>query len=83
VRLPGTIAAAVVLERVREAAGPVLEDVEVFDVYSGEQLGAGNRSLALALSFRSGERTLTDEDVAPVRERIVAALRELGGELRG
>jgi phenylalanyl-tRNA synthetase beta chain len=83
VRLPETIAAAVVLERVREAAGPVLEDVEVFDVYSGEQVGAGNRSLALALSFRAGDRTLTDEDVAPVRERIVAALRGLGGELRG
>jgi len=83
VSLPEAIPAAAVLERAREAAGSVLEDVEVFDVYSGEQLGAGNRSLALALSFRSGERTLTDEDVAPVRERIVAALRELGGELRG
>ena len=82
VSLPEAIPAAVVLERAREAAGSVLEDVEVFDVYSGEQVGAGNRSLALALSFRAGDRTLTDEDVAPVRERIVAALRGLGGELR-
>jgi phenylalanyl-tRNA synthetase beta chain len=40
------------------------------------------RSLALALSFRAPDRTLTDEDVEPVRERIVAALGELGGELR-
>ncbi len=55
----------------------------MFDVYSGEQVGEGRRSLALALSFRALERTLTDEDVAPVRERIVAALGELGGELRG
>jgi phenylalanyl-tRNA synthetase beta chain len=83
VSLPETIPAAAVLERVREAAGPVLEDVEVFDVYSGEQIGAGKRSLALALTFRAGDRTLTDEDVASVRERIVAMLRELGGELRG
>jgi phenylalanyl-tRNA synthetase beta chain len=83
VSLPEAITAAAVLERAREAAGPVLEDVEVFDVYSGEQVGPGSRSLALALSFRAGDRTLTDEDVAPVRERIVAALRELGGELRG
>ena len=37
----------------------------MFDVYSGEQVGEGRRSLALALSFRSLERTLTDEDVAP------------------
>ena len=50
---------------------------------AGEQVGEGRRSLALALTFRSQEQTLTDEDVAPVRERIVAALAGLGGELRG
>ena len=61
----------------------MLEDVSVFDVYTGEQVGEGRRSLALALSFRAPDRTLTDEDVAPLRERIVAALAELGGELRG
>ena len=71
------------LRRLRAAAGETLDDVGVFDVYSGEQVGAGRRSLALALSFRASDRTLTDEDVAPARERIVAALGELGGELRG
>ena len=71
------------LERVREAAGDSLEQVRLFDVYTGEQVGEGRRSLALALAFRSPERTLTDEDVAPVRERIVAAIVRLGGELRG
>jgi phenylalanyl-tRNA synthetase beta chain len=55
----------------------------VFDVYSGEQVGEGRRSLALSLSFRDLERTLTDEDIEPVRAEIVAALREIGGELRG
>ena len=60
----------------------MLEDVSVFDVYTGEQVGEGRRSLALALSFRSAERTLTDQDIAPVRERILAALGEMGGELR-
>jgi len=52
-------------------------------VYTGAQVGEGRRSLALALSFRDPERTLTDEDVAPLRERIIAALSGLGGELRG
>jgi phenylalanyl-tRNA synthetase beta chain len=61
----------------------LLDDVHVFDVYSGPQVGEGRRSLALSLSFRAPDRTLTDEDVAPLRERIVAALGELGGELRG
>ncbi len=67
----------------RSAAGRALEDVHVFDVYTGEQVGEGRRSLALALSFRELERTLTDEDVAPLRERIVVSLAEIGGELRG
>ncbi len=76
------VAAAKVLDTVREAAGALLDEVGVFDVYSGPQVGEGRRSLALSLAFRAPDRTLTDEDVAPVRERIVAALAALGGELR-
>jgi phenylalanyl-tRNA synthetase beta chain len=83
VTLPVDVAAADVLARVRQAAGDRLDDVDVFDVYAGKQVGEGRRSLALALSFRALDRTLTDEDIAPVRERIVAALGEIGGELRG
>jgi phenylalanyl-tRNA synthetase beta chain len=81
--LPDSVAAARVLERVRKAGGEMLDDVSVFDVYTGPQVGEGRRSLALALSFRGREQTLTDEDVAPARAKIVAALGELGGELRG
>ncbi len=81
--LPEQIAAAQVLERVEKAGAEMLDEVRVFDVYTGPQVGEGRRSLALALSFRGHEQTLTDEDVAPARARIVAALGELGGELRG
>jgi phenylalanyl-tRNA synthetase beta chain len=78
------VPAARVLETVRRAGGDLLGDVGVFDVYSGDQIGEGRVSLALHLEFRAPDRTLTDEDVAPVRGRIVAALQEeLGGELRG
>jgi phenylalanyl-tRNA synthetase beta chain len=83
VTLPESVAAAEALARVRSAAGALLEDARVFDVYSGAQVGEGRRSLALALSFRALERTLTDEDIEPVRAKIVAALEQLGGELRG
>jgi phenylalanyl-tRNA synthetase beta chain len=83
VTMPVGVLAGEVLERVRAAAGEMLEDVDVFDVYTGEQVGEGRRSLALTLTFRARDRTLTDEDVAPLRERIVAALGERGGELRG
>jgi phenylalanyl-tRNA synthetase beta chain len=81
--LPDAVPAAQVIASAHGAGGETLADVSVFDVYAGEQVGEGRRSLALALSFRSADRTLTDEDVAPARERIVAALGELGGELRG
>jgi phenylalanyl-tRNA synthetase beta chain len=78
------VPAARVLETVRSAGGELLAHTGVFDVYTGEQVGEGRVSLALHLEFRAPDRTLTDEDVAPVRDRIVAALREdLGGELRG
>jgi phenylalanyl-tRNA synthetase beta chain len=83
VTLPEDVPARDVLHGVRRAGGEELDGAEIFDVYTGSQVGEGRRSLALALSFRSLQRTLTDEDVAPARERIVAALGELGGELRG
>ena len=81
--LADDVPAATVLAAAREAGGELLRDARVFDVYKGSQVGEGRRSLALALSFRASDRTLADEDVAPVRERIVAALGALGGELRG
>ena len=83
VTLPVSVPVAEVLDRVRAKAGESLDEVDVFDVYAGEQVGEGRRSLALSLSFRALDRTLTDEDIAPVRGRIVAALGEIGGELRG
>ncbi|MBA3327534.1 MAG: phenylalanine--tRNA ligase subunit beta [Solirubrobacterales bacterium] len=78
------VPAAAVLAAVRAAGGKLLGRAEVFDVYTGAQIAAGRKSLAVALAFRAPDRTLTDEDAAPVRERIVARLAEaLGGELRG
>jgi phenylalanyl-tRNA synthetase beta chain len=71
------------VDTARESAGPLLRDVRVFDVYRGEQVGEGRKSVALHLSFQSPERTLTDEEAAEVRGRIVAALAErFGAELR-
>jgi phenylalanyl-tRNA synthetase beta chain len=83
VTLPDDVPAADVLSVVREAGGSLLAGARIFDLYHGDQVGEGRKSLALALAFRAADRTLSDEDVAPLRERIVAALHErLGGELR-
>ena len=83
VTLPIAVTARELEHAVRKAAGEMLDRAEIFDVFEGKQVGEGRRSLALALSFRSLERTLTDEDIAPVRERILASVAEIGGELRG
>ena len=67
----------------REAAGSTLRDVAIFDVYRGDPIPAGKKSVALHVSFQSSERTLSDDDARAVRERIVAALAEaFGAELR-
>ncbi len=77
------VEAQTVVDSVRTAAGPHLRDVRVFDLYRGEQVGEGRKSLALRLEFRSEERTLTDDEVAAVRERIEQEIaRETGGSLR-
>jgi phenylalanyl-tRNA synthetase beta chain len=79
-----SVPAATVLASVRAAGGKLLARAEVFDVYRGTQVAAGRTSLAIALTFRAKDRTLTDADVAPVREKIVARLaKDVGGELRG
>ncbi len=68
----------------RDAAGPELREMRVFDVYRGEQVGPGKKSVAFSVVFQSPERTLADDDAAVLRGRIVTTLRErLGAELRG
>ena len=80
--LPETVPAGEVVAAVRAAGGPLLADAEVFDVYRGAQIGAGNVSLAVRLAFRAPDRTLTDEEVGQRRTAIEEALAKLGGSLR-
>jgi len=68
------VPAGELLDALREAGGPELREVRVFDEYRGAQVGEGKRSLAFRAAFGSAERTLTDEDAGAVRARIVAAL---------
>jgi phenylalanyl-tRNA synthetase beta chain len=78
------VPAAEILAAIREAAGELLRELEVFDEYRNpETIGEGKRSLAFRLAFGSLEGTLTDQDVAPVRASIVDALAtRFGAELR-
>jgi phenylalanyl-tRNA synthetase beta chain len=77
------VEAGALLDAAREAAGSLLRGARVFDVYRGDQVGAGRKSVAIHLSFQSPERTLTDEEAAGLRSTIVAALEQrFGAELR-
>ncbi len=69
---------------IESAGGDLLADVMLFDLYRGEQIGAGKKSLAYRLTYQAPDRTLTDAEAAKVRERIVKRLKEeAGGVLRG
>lgn len=77
------VSAAVVRDVIAQAGGQVLRNISLFDVYRGAQIGEGKKSLAYALTYQSDEKTLTDEEVAQIRAKIVKQLsRRLGATLR-
>ena len=81
--VPEDVAAGDLVAAAREAAGEELREMRVFDVYRGEQVGEGRKSVAFAVAFQSPERTLSDEDAARLRDAIVDALgQRFGAELR-
>lgn len=81
--LPDTIPAIEAEQLIRREGGQWLESVTLFDVYRGKQVAEGNRSLAYTLRYRAPDRTLTDEAVDAVHNRVRQALvEELGATLR-
>ena len=77
------VPAATVEAALRRGAGPLLESVELFDVYTGPQVGGGRKSIAFALRFRAADRTLTDAESGAARDAAVAvAVAEVGAEPR-
>jgi phenylalanyl-tRNA synthetase beta chain len=68
---------------IREVGGPLVEEVLVFDVYTGAPLPAGRKNVAFALRYRAADRTLRDEEVQAAHAHIVEEVnRRLGAELR-
>jgi phenylalanyl-tRNA synthetase beta chain len=76
------VPAARVRAAVLAGGGDLLRAADVFDLYHGEQVGEGRKSLALRLEFRAPDRTLTDAEVGELRERIKSELGAIGGSLR-
>jgi len=80
--VPEAVAASEVRAAVLEGASPYCSRAEVFDVFRGEQVGEGRKSLALAVEFSAPDRTLTDGEVASLRKSIVRSIDAIGGTLR-
>jgi phenylalanyl-tRNA synthetase beta chain len=74
-----TVPVAELTATLRRGAGELLEDVRLFDVYTGDQIGAGKRSLAFALRFRAPDRTLTVAEATAARDAAVAAAASTHG----
>ncbi|MBZ5201156.1 phenylalanine--tRNA ligase subunit beta [Planomicrobium chinense] len=73
----GTIEAVI-----RNAGGKLLKDVRVFDLYEGDKMEEGEKSVAFSLTYFDPEKTLTDEEVTNAHEKVLSALTEVGAELR-
>ncbi|MCB0868586.1 MAG: phenylalanine--tRNA ligase subunit beta, partial [Solirubrobacterales bacterium] len=77
------VPSADLISAVEAAGGELLTGVSVFDVYVGEGVSEGEKSLALRLRFRAPDRTLGEEEIEPVWASVIQALEEAGGKLRG
>jgi len=69
-----------VADEIRQAGGATLSSVRLFDVYRGDQVGSGKKSLAYGLTYQASDRTLTDQEAAQIRQRIVRRLDETLGQ---
>jgi phenylalanyl-tRNA synthetase beta chain len=76
---PDEVPAGEVAATVRDAAGDLLVGLALFDVYRGDQVGVGRRSLAYRLRLQAPDRTLTDDEVAEVRARVAGAAHAAHG----
>lgn len=81
--VPNDLPAETVRAAIEANAGPLLESVELFDLYTGTPIPAGQRSLAFRMAFRAPDRTLEDAEVSKVREKITRRLeKDLGATIR-
>ncbi len=81
-QVPDTVAAERVDRAIRQSAAGLLASLRLFDVFRGSGVAEGNRSLAYRLRLQASDRTLTDADIAAVRDKAIAAVVKLGGALR-
>ena len=80
--VPKEVLAGQIEEVIRKNAEELLEECTLFDIYEGAQIGAGFKSMAYSVAFRAPDRTLAEDEVNDVMNKILSGLKELGIELR-
>ena len=80
--MPKDMLVGTVEKVIEKRGGKLVESFKLFDIYEGEQIKAGFKSVAYSISFRANDRTLEDKDIAPIMEKILNDLSEMGIELR-
>lgn len=80
--LDRTTTAGEIVEIIKNAGTKLLKDVKVFDVYEGEKMAPGKKSVAFSLTYFDPERTLTDEEVTAAHNKVLKALEAAGAEIR-
>jgi phenylalanyl-tRNA synthetase beta chain len=79
-----SVPASAIESLIREAGGSALSNLRLFDLYRGDQIQPGKKSMAYSLTYQAADKTLTDAEAASIRSRIVKRLeQELGAVLRG
>ncbi len=82
--VPAAMASDAVQKVILEVGQPLVASAEIFDVYTGPQVGEGRKNLAYAVRYSAADRTLTDTEVADAHQKIVMEVtKRLGGSLRG
>ncbi|HVW99370.1 MAG TPA: hypothetical protein VHA52_02870, partial [Candidatus Babeliaceae bacterium] len=78
-----TVPSQAIQDTIRDVAGDLLKDINVFDIYQGKGITSDRKSIALALTLQHLSRTLRDEEVAGIMERVIVALKDrFAAELR-
>jgi phenylalanyl-tRNA synthetase beta chain len=80
--LDRNVSAGSIIDVIKANASKLLKDVQVFDVYEGEKMAPGKKSVAFSLTYFDAERTLTDEEVVAAHNKVLKAIAETGAELR-
>ncbi len=80
--IPQEISSLQVEEKIKEAGGKLIKGIKLFDLYEGQQIPEGKRSLAYSITYRSEEGTLTDTEVNEAQQKIESALLALGAVMR-